>query len=183
MKALSMIGLVEAHPGRGTVVLPDALKVLSSEAFARASLGDVDLEEVHEARAVIERAVTGMAAERAEPDDISEIEEALQEMQANVGKKGGVFAMADMRFHLAVARASKNQILAQLYFLTRSLLEPTVEQVNALPGVKERALHCQEEMLEAIKSRDTVRAKQAALRHSDDIEAFLLTGQGVEPGE
>ncbi|MGQ9584533.1 MAG: FadR/GntR family transcriptional regulator [Anaerolineae bacterium] len=172
MKALSLIGLVEVCPGRGTQVLPDALRVLSSEAAMRASLGEVDTEQVLEARTIIETTLTALAAERATQEDLAEINAALAEMQAHM-HDDTAFARADLRFHLAVARASKNDILAQMYYLTRSLLEKMVRQVISHPGVKERAVARQIEMAKAIEERDPIRAQEVSKQHTADIAQFF----------
>ncbi|NLE76260.1 MAG: FadR family transcriptional regulator [Chloroflexi bacterium] len=179
MKALSLLGLVEIQAGRGTRVLPDALKVLHNAAALRTSFDSVNPAEVYEARAVIEVTLTHMAAQRADADDIAAIAAALDEMRENLGDDRA-FAQADMRFHLAVAQASKNQILAQLYHLTRSLLEEIIEEVNAVPGVKVRALKRQSDILEAIRAGDPERALAFAEQHMTDIGAYLgapLTAQ------
>ena len=98
VKALSVIGLLEATPGRGTLVMPDALKVLSSDAAMKANLASLELTEILEARTVIESALTHMAAERATPEDIAEIQTYLQEMQAAVGES--------LAFHRAISAST-----------------------------------------------------------------------------
>ena len=85
IKALSLIGLLEPLPGRGTLVMPDAMKILSSDAAMRANLPPVALSEVLEARQVLESALARMAAERAMPEDVAEIEAYLDEMTAAAG--------------------------------------------------------------------------------------------------
>ena len=119
IKALSLIGLLEPLPGRGTLVMPDAMKILSSDAAMRANLPPVALSEVLEARQVLESALARMAAERAMPEDVAEIEAYLDEMTAAAGDNKAF--TADMRFHLAVARASRNQVLTQSYYFIQGL--------------------------------------------------------------
>jgi len=175
VRALSLIGLLEAHAGRGTRVLPDALKILNSHTAMKANLGSVESEQVWEARSVIEVALTRMAAERANPEDVAAIETAFADMQAAV-ENDDAFARADMRFHLAVARASKNPVLAQTYFLIHSLLEETVRQADALPGGKKRALSNHSQMLDGIKSHNPTLAQQASERQITDVIGFIKDG-------
>jgi DNA-binding FadR family transcriptional regulator len=176
VKALSLLGLVDAHAGRGTRVLPNALKILNNSALMKANLGSVEAEQVMEARLVIEGALTRLAAERATQDNIGEIEAAIQEMQASI-EDSPAFVRADIRFHLAVARASKNEILLQTYHLIRSLLEEVVRQADELPGGKERALVNHGQILEGIKTRQPEIAQSAAERQvADAIEFYKRNG-------
>lgn len=175
VKALSMIGLLEARPGRGTRVLPDALRILNSDSSMKANLSRIVPEEVLEARRVIESALTAMAAERATADDVSEMEAAFAEMRQAVDDDEG-FTRADVRFHLAVARASKNHVLAQTYYLIRSLLEEAIRQADALPGGKFRGLTNHSQILEGIRNHNPSLAQQAAERQITDVTEYLKTG-------
>ncbi len=172
VKALSLIGLLEPYPGRGTLVLPDAMRILSSDAAMRANLSEVHLSEVLEARLVLESALTRMAAQRATPQDIAEIESCFDEMQAAVGDDAA-FARADVRFHLAVARASKNPVLTQTYYFIHTLLEDAIRQADALPGGVERALANHREMLEGIRSRLPQRAQQASEQQILEVSEYV----------
>jgi DNA-binding FadR family transcriptional regulator len=176
VKALSLLGLVDAHAGRGTRVLPNALKILNNSALMKANLGSVEAEQVMEARLVIEGALTRLAAERATQDNIGEIEAAIHEMQASI-EDSPAFVRADIRFHLAVARASKNEILLQTYHLIRSLLEEVVRQADELPGGKERALVNHGQILTGIKTHQPEIAQSAAEQQvADAIEFYKRKG-------
>lgn len=172
VKALSLIGLLEAYPGRGTLVLPDAVRILTSDAAMKANLGAVEAEQILEARMVIEVALTRMAAERATAQDIADIEDAFAEMKATIDDDAA-FPAADLRFHLALARASKNEVLAQTYYLIHSLLEQAIQAADALPGGKDRALANHVAILEGIKAHVPARAQQAAERQISEVTEFL----------
>jgi DNA-binding FadR family transcriptional regulator len=175
VKALSVLGLLEAYPGRGTLVLPDALKILNSEAAMKASLGPVELEQVLEARLVLEAALTRMAAERATDDDVREIQSCLAEMEGAIPDNER-FARADVRFHLAVARASKNDVLAQTYYFIHSLLEQAIVEADALPGGKERALVNHRALLDGIRTHDPAKARAASDRQIIEVSLYSRSG-------
>jgi DNA-binding FadR family transcriptional regulator len=182
VKALSVIGLLEPCPGRGTLVMPDAMRILSSDAAMRANLSEIHLSEVLEARLVLESALTRMAAERATPQDIAEIQSCFVEMEGAVGDDP-VFTRADLRFHLAVARASKNPVLTQSYYFIRALLEDVIQQADALPGGMDRALANHREMLEGIRAHSPQRAQQASEQQimdmSEHVREAVVTGTAV----
>jgi GntR family transcriptional repressor for pyruvate dehydrogenase complex len=175
LKALQLIGLVESTPGRGTMVMPNALKILSSDAAMKANLEAVDLQQALEARTVLEVALTRLAAERATAGDIVEIRAHLDEMHSSLGD-AGAFVRADMRFHLAVARASKNSVLTQAYYFIQSLLEQVVQEADALPGGAERALVNHGEIVAGIINHQPDRAQTATERQMLDVVEYLRNG-------
>jgi DNA-binding FadR family transcriptional regulator len=172
VKALSLIGLLEPLPGRGTLVMPDGMKILSSDAAMRANLPPVELNEVLEARQVLESALARMAAERATPEDVVEIQSCLNEMEIAAGDNKA-FTRADMRFHLAVARASRNQVLTQSYYFIQGLLEEAIERADALPGGIERALVNHRDMLTGIRDRCPDEAQHASERQIKDVAEYF----------
>jgi GntR family transcriptional regulator, transcriptional repressor for pyruvate dehydrogenase complex len=176
VKGLSLIGMVDARAGRGTKVLPDALKILNNSVSMKASLGRVETEQILEARQVIEGALTRFAAQRATDEDIQDIEAAFQEMR-NSTANNEKFIGSDIRFHLALARASKNEVLAQTYYLIHTLLEQAVRQADEIPGGMQRAIKNHAQILDGIKKHDPDTAEQAADRQFKDMFEYLR-GQG-----
>lgn len=119
VKVLSTKGLVVARPRVGTTVRPrDDWNLLDAD------LLDWSMElhpnpeivlSLIEARQVIEPAAARFAASRAEADDIAPIEEAYRAMQR--AKDAGDFVTfneADIAYHQALLRASKNAVFQQL---------------------------------------------------------------------
>ena len=168
VKALSIIGLLDARPGCGTLVLPDAREILSNETAMCASLGHVEFEQVLEALRVLEVALTRMAAERATPEDVVQVAQCLDEMRS-AADNGQAFARADVRFHLAVARASRNEVLAQSYYFIHALLEQVIRKADALPGGQKRAIVNHGLILEGIRNRDAALTQQACERQICDV--------------
>ena len=172
VKALSLIGMLEAYPGRGTLVLPDAQRILASDTAMKANLGVVPLEQILEARLVIEVALTRMAAERATEGDLADIQATFDEMEATLDDDTA-FPAADLRFHLALARACRNEVIAQTYYLIHSLLEQAIQAADALPGGKNRALTNHVAILDGIKARDPQAAGEAAARQIEEVSEYL----------
>jgi len=126
---------------------------------------------IYEARRTIETRLAVLAAQRATPENQEEIREALEDMEAHMDDEAA-FAAADLRFHLAVARAGQNELLAQFYHVSRHLLTETIQQLVSLPGMKESQLRLQKEVYQAIVARDAAaarRATRAQLRHVEGL--------------
>jgi GntR family transcriptional repressor for pyruvate dehydrogenase complex len=164
IKALALIGLVDVRSGRGTRVLPDAGKVLSSVAAVGASIGHVEFEQAYEARAAIEIILARRAAEWATETDLEQMRQALDDMRAQIADTDA-FLRADWRFHLTVAEAARNPILYQMYQLASGLLRQMLESSLLHPGSKERGITHQEQLLEAIAHHDPEHAEHCAQEH------------------
>ena len=164
IQALTAVGMVESHPGKGTWVRHDALDTLIHPAVVNTRLGELNVREVYEARSVIEVALTESAAQRATPEDIKRIWDALEAMEA-AAENERAFVEADLEFHLAVAKAGHNDLLEQFYHLARKLLSEVITKMVKLPKVKDESIRFQRAIAEAIEQRDVHKARQAALNH------------------
>lgn len=172
IQALAAVGQVESHPGKGTWVRQDARETLIHPAAVQTRLGVLKARQVCEARAVIEVALTQMAAERATPQDLERIWAALAEMEASLADDDA-FVEADVAFHIAVAQAGHNELLEQFYHLSRKLLATTIGELVRLPRVKEEAVPIQRSIAQAIARHDSEGAHQAAVDHMGIIENLL----------
>jgi GntR family transcriptional repressor for pyruvate dehydrogenase complex len=172
IQALTAVGLVASHPGKGTWVREDALDTLIHPVEFEGRMGELDASLVYEARSVIEVALTELAAQRATPEDMERIWDALAAMEA-AEQDTAAFVEADLGFHLAVAKAGKNGLLEQFYHLSRKLLSKMLADWVREPGVKEESIRIQRVIARAIKQRNPRQARQAALDHMAYIGRLL----------
>jgi GntR family transcriptional repressor for pyruvate dehydrogenase complex len=178
-QALSAVGMLASRPGKGTWVREDALDVLIHPEAVHTRLGELNARKVYEARAVIEIALTEMAAKRGTTEDIKHIWDALERMEASI-EDSEAFVDADLDFHLTVARASKNELLEQFYHLSRKLIVDVIHEMVSLPGVKEDSIPYQRAIIEAIENKDPARARKAAEDHMAYVDE-LLNRWGEQP--
>lgn len=115
LAALQLAGVVETRTGLGTVVRSPIKE------DAKARIWALDQEEspieVQEARMLIEPEAARLAAVRLVPQARERLAELLQEMNGEAAKAedGGYnhFPDLDLRFHVEVARASGNTVIAR----------------------------------------------------------------------
>lgn len=101
LSELSRVGLAVDLPRRGTFV---------------SSLTEGDLAEVYVIRRAIEEAAVRLAIERAGPDEIEALFQALQRVEAAyAGDDLGAAWEADMEFHRACSELSGNRRLMELF--------------------------------------------------------------------
>ncbi len=172
IQALSAVGLLASRAGKGTWVREDAMDGLIHPEAVRARLGELNARRVYEARRVVEIALTEMAARRATPEDVERIWNAMHRMEATVDDTEA-FVAADLDFHLAVARASKNELLEQFYHLARKLLVEVIHEMVSLPRVQRDSIPYQRAIVEAIEQRDPHLARQAAEEHMAYVDHLL----------
>ena len=172
IQLLSAVGMVESHPGKGTWVRQDALSTVFNLTEVRTRLGKLNAQQVYEARMVIEVALIRLAAKRAADEDIAIIYKALRAMEEYV-ERSDEFVQADLEFHLAVAKASHNQLLEQFYHLVRGLLSEVITEMVMLPKVKEESIILQKSIAMAIENHDELQAENAAQLHMQYIKCLL----------
>ena len=89
------------------------------------ALAHFSLDDVVEARAVLERSSARLAAERAEPEDLARMREQLDRMDV-VGLPRETFNDCDTDFHVAIAEAAGNRMVADLTVSVRNAVRQTL---------------------------------------------------------
>lgn len=169
-------GIIVTRRGSGTIVGrrpdPNVRRFAPLETLS-------DIRRCYEFRMVTESGAAELAARKAGEDDIRAIQDAWDRLERVVETQEGIGAQDDFAFHLAVARASRNQ-----FFITMlsSIEEQIVVSMNLsrnLSRVKtlERQRLVQREhldVLEAIKARDAARAGRAMRTHLENALARMF---------
>lgn len=171
IKVLAAKGLVEAKPKIGTRVTPrDAWNLLDPDVMAwehDEAPRPAFLRKLTEVRAVIEPHAAALAAERADAADIAQLEAAFEDMATAVDPPNGdynAFDVADMRFHLAIVRATGNELLEQMTRVVYSALLVSFRTTSRLPGSARRSLPKHRAILRAIAAGQPLGAKAAMER-------------------
>src|SRR5580700_10357632 len=111
LKAMELVGMVDSRVGDGTFVCPRSEFLSRPLLWAFTGTDDTEFQEIMEARIIIEESLAGLAAQRASKQETKAIGEAVQMMQDCI-VRGEPILEADMAFHLAIAHASQNNVLA-----------------------------------------------------------------------
>lgn len=175
LKSLAFVGLVQMRPGEGTFVL-DNTQLLVDRIRTRGLLKtEKDLQDVGEARLILETELAAMAAERSDAADLEILDRILHEMKLSLDGVGREYAALDVDFHLAIAKCSKNQLLHELLVPIRSVLQEFIAKSQELPGIKQNAHQHHAKILAALRQRNPERARRAMRAHLQTCEkAFTL---------
>ena len=108
--SLTSAGVLEVRQGDGTYVLSNnRFNANMSKEYAQASLSDIK-----EARNSLELSIVYLAAQRRTPEDLKLITEKYLN-RSGLAETSKENTLADMEFHMAIAEASHNKILFDLY--------------------------------------------------------------------
>jgi DNA-binding FadR family transcriptional regulator len=128
-EAISMLsaeGLIETRAGRGTYVARaagSAARIVEDEG---ALYERKYVEELIEAREILEMQLVALAAQRASDAQIARLEAILGQMEQAVTNPER-YSEADVQFHLAMAEASGNRVLSQAMANIRASLKREME--------------------------------------------------------
>lgn len=162
IKVLEDRGTVEVRAGSGTYTLaPSIEKVKQSlqRLFKDRTIpSHADAELMLELRGVLEESVAGLAAVRATAEDLAGMDAALAGMDGS--REDEETAEADLRFHMAVARAAHNPYFEMVINPLTSVFIQQIRLTNSYTiGVE---LH--RSIAEEIRKGNPVGARQAARR-------------------
>jgi GntR family transcriptional repressor for pyruvate dehydrogenase complex len=180
LSALEMMGLLEVRSGEGTYI-----RKLGSESVIAPLAWMLTMEkgtvlELLEVRKILEVQAIVLATERADEADFKEFAEALEDMRNDLkhSEMGG--EEADHRFHYAITRAAKNKILIRLMDTISDLMQHMLKTSRSklYEGKYTPALLLQEHIgiYEAIKAKDSSKARELMLIHLTGVEEEILKG-------
>jgi DNA-binding FadR family transcriptional regulator len=182
VKSLIAKGLMTTGPKVGTRVLssdhwnwfdPDVIGWQS-----KAGLTPEFLRDLQDLRRVVEPAAMRLAAERATPQDLAEIELAYAGMKRAV-EGGGDYVTYDLRFHQGLLRACRNRMLVQMSKALGALLRTSFEISTRRKDGPINSLPLHREVLDAVIAHDADRAETAIRVLIDgartDIEEVLAS--------
>jgi GntR family transcriptional repressor for pyruvate dehydrogenase complex len=170
VRRLEAQGLVEVKHGVGVTAASKLHKPLaSSVTYLLPDIAD-RLARLTEVRQMIEPQAARLAAERIEEPHLSEMRRANADLAESEGLE--VAVDGDLRFHLALSRASGNPILVLLYQTIADLGAKSRAVTISTFGV-DAAVAQHAAILDAIERRDADAAEDAMARHLRITESEL----------
>jgi GntR family transcriptional regulator, transcriptional repressor for pyruvate dehydrogenase complex len=163
LQMLVSLGLVETQQGGGTFVCAYSGEVLLSPLLPMLALERTDVLHVLEYRRIVERGCVALAVERAGEPEVAELERAFAAMRKST-RDFPAFAQADLAFHLALARASKNPVVVKVNAVIRDILSASMEEIVRALGTRD-GVHYHRRILAALKARDAKAAEALMEEH------------------
>lgn len=162
LRVLQAQGVIRSQVGTGadsgTVVVPAPARALGRVLALHLAVDSFPVDDVTEARVMLERFSAELAARRRTAGDLLALAAELDGMDADLGP--AAFSDADIAFHVAIAAAGGNRLVGEL---TRAIRE-------SVRGVLLDAMHSEGDW---VSLRERLRAEHR------EIHAALAAGEGA----
>jgi GntR family transcriptional repressor for pyruvate dehydrogenase complex len=172
LKAMELIGLLDSRVGDGTFVCPRSEFLSRPLLWAFTGSDHSELQDLMEARTIIEENLAGLAAERGSREAIAVIGQTVQMMRDSIAR-GDSILEADVAFHLAISAAAENEVLRNAAQLLRNLMRQWIYFNLHLPGVPSAALKHHQEIYRAILNGKSATARSTMRRHLEETSALV----------
>ncbi|MGI6144315.1 MAG: GntR family transcriptional regulator [Clostridia bacterium] len=151
IRKLELEGLVEAIPRKGAYVTEISSK---------------DVSEVFEIRAALESLACGLAAERATPEEIEEMERHLVEENEYLHNDDlSLTVNTDVDLHALIYKAARNEKISSLISKLKDQVFRLRSTSIMLPGRKKESLLEHQKIVQAISQRDVELAQKLGQEH------------------
>lgn len=167
LRVLEVEGLISIRPGRAggsTVQLPGRNSIARSlQLFVRSHA--IRLEALLECRIAIEPFLTGRAAANRTDQELKEIQEIHARFAASENDVGA-YKRLNLDWHLAIARASRNEVLiALMEAISQPIFDAASYQQVTTPELRREAIQAHGAILKAIEARDSKLASSRMEKH------------------
>lgn len=173
LKVLAGKGLVESRPKTGTRVRPRAdWNFLDPDVLAwrfAATANADDARALFELRRGIEPMAAALAAERATPRQVKELEAILLEME-EAADEPERFAGPDLAFHQSILRVTGNELIGSLAAVIETALVMSFRLSNDNPRGQRHSMPLHRAVANRIAAKDAEGARQAMLTLLDQAE-------------
>jgi len=168
IRVLEHEGLIGREAGRRLRVERPPYEALASRWSRALLLHEVSFRELYEAALITHCGTARLAAERATPELLAELEDNLARTEASLADARAV-ARLDAEFHALVARAAGNRVLQIAREPMHLLVEPTTAHVlQHVPEGALRLVEAHRRIVQALRARDAQAAAQWVRRHLED---------------
>ncbi len=164
LKALSVMGIIHAKPGAGTYIAESLPEIFTEPMQFMTLINNTSVDELFEARRIIEAGLAELAAERATEADIAALIREVDGMKASMDAPED-FLKHDVRFHQAMARAANNKLMSGVMDTVAELLFHIRRQNVAQASDLDEAIEWHEKLIVAMEKHDPKRAKETLSDH------------------
>jgi len=171
LRTLQALGVVEirAGAGGGARIAGGNPRLFSQALAVQLSLAGVSVREMMDAQRGVECMAAELAAQNARAEDLAALRALLVEHEETIGD-AAAYTRSCMRFHLAVAEASRNRVLVAQLLSLQHISWPAENRTLTMP-VARHILDVHRQIADVIESRDA----GAARRLMDDHVKMIRT--------
>jgi len=170
IQALSFSGYLKVVQGKGTYITDSAIKFDEIIGFF-SKISDYSLDDLMEARIMIEGELVRLASLKSSKEDVKEIEKVFNEMV--ISKDLNTFIVKDLKFHLTIAKATHNPVIDTLMkIFVEMLYKKTQKMFEHSKNTKDQTTKIFYKLIQAIKEHNGNRAKELMNEHIKNAKNF-----------
>ena len=160
---LNAMGITQTRHGEGSFVLMVTPGMFMNSLLPMLVWNRKSMMDILEYRRIVEPENAALASINADETDLANISATLVEID-RIGRPVLEFAIADMKFHLDIARATKNSLLFNVSNVIRDVMVSYYRKINELMGI-DRALKYHHLIFEAIRDKEPELARHWMQEH------------------
>ncbi|MBP2811923.1 FadR/GntR family transcriptional regulator [Acinetobacter baumannii] len=172
IRVLNAKGLTYSRPKIGTVVRPkEEWHLLDPDVLfwlIQTTPEHEFFKTLSTVRRVLEPELAYIAASTANEEDIERIKQAYEGMEKAITVEE--FIEPDIQFHLAIAKATHNDLLAYMSKMLVLPLQQSIQVTSLRPNLQGHSLPRHKAILTAIENKDPLSARHASLVQLDDTK-------------
>lgn len=172
IRVLNAKGLTYSRPKIGTVVKPkEEWHLLDPDVLfwlIQSTPENEFFKTLSTVRRVLEPELAYIAASTATDEDIERIKQAYDGMEKAINVEE--FIQPDIQFHLAIAKATHNDLLAYMSKMLVLPLQQSIQVTSLRPNLQTHSLPRHKAILTAIENKDPLSARHASLVQLDDTK-------------
>jgi GntR family transcriptional repressor for pyruvate dehydrogenase complex len=171
IQALAFSGYLEVIQGKGTYILEIAIKYDEIVNFF-SEFSNYSLDDLMEARIMLEGEFARLAALNASQEEIDIIEKIFNEIAKSNDLNS--FVVKDLEFHLTIAKATHNPFMNGLMKIIGEMLYKETQRITVRSRyTKENTIETTRDLVQAIKKRNAEQAKELMSEHIRNIKESL----------
>lgn len=171
IQALAFSGYLEVIQGKGTYILEMATKYDEIVNFF-SEFSNYSLDYLMEARIMLEGEFARLAALNASQEEIDVIEKIFNEIAKS--RDLNSFVVKDLELHLTIAKATHNPFMNGLMKIIGEMLYKETQRIIGISRyTRENTIETTRSLVQAIKQRNTEKAKELMSKHIRDVRVSL----------
>jgi GntR family transcriptional repressor for pyruvate dehydrogenase complex len=176
LRTLHAMGIITARRGAGTFIVEGPPHLGRAPLEFLAALHGFTLDQMYEARRILEVGAAGLAAERASGEQLATMAEEIAGMFASLGEPK-TFLRHDLHFHRAVAAGSGNPIVAAIIGTLTEIIWET-GRINLSGFSLRESAETHRHIYDAVRARSPEDAQREMAKHLEHAKWEQIEHEG-----
>lgn len=178
LKMLEIMGVVSQRVGDGTYLNAAAPSILAEPMEFLILLDGISMEELMDARLIVEPELAARAAMRATPEQIAALRESVALMQESSGNDSELIE-EDLRFHRTIFEMAQNRVCSMMFSIVHQSLHKLMEITSQMVDL-DHTVKLHRRIYAAIRKGDPEEARSRMFAHLTDAKGLLLRSQEAQ---